>query len=185
MLNHTDRRKEILKYKNKYNPEWFVETGTFMGDTADAMKSHFKKVYTIELSAELAEKCQERFRNCPEVEVFQGDSAALLSSILYGLEGGILFWLDAHYSGEFYHGSTFVRTVKAEQESPILNELEIILSRGLNKNVILIDDARCFVGANGYPTKTELKRYLNQKGIGNNQIQIKNDIIRIVPYTVG
>ncbi|MCO5287775.1 MAG: hypothetical protein M9898_15315 [Chitinophagaceae bacterium] len=184
MLDHSKRRAEILRYKRKYNPEWFIETGTFMGDTADAMKAHFKKVYTIELSAELAEKCQERFRDCPEVEVFQGNSADLLGSILHGLNGGILFWLDAHYSGEFYQGDKFVKTANAAQGSPILNELDIILSTGLNKNVILIDDARCFVGANGYPTKLELKRYLNQKGVRKNQIQIKNDIIRIVPDNI-
>jgi hypothetical protein len=71
--------------------------------------------------------------------------------------------------------------VKSEKETPIMEELEIILSNGLKNNVILVDDARCFTGENDSPTINTLKRFLYKNGITFKPIIIKNDIIRIIP----
>lgn len=181
MLEYNQKRELILKYKNKFNSSIFVETGTYFGDTVAAMKKHFLKLYTIELQKDLAKKNIERFKDDDSVDVFQGNSAEVLLDIIPKLNSNSLFWLDAHYSSEFFAGGTFIQTAKADKETPILEELEIILSNGLRNNVILIDDARCFKGENDYPTITELKAFLNKKEIKNKQILVKNDIIRIFP----
>ncbi len=181
MLDYNKKRQVILQYKEKYKSDILVETGTFLGATAAALKEYFKNIYTIELQEDLAKKCIERFKDESSIEVFQGDSSVLLKEILPKLNSNTLFWLDAHYSTEFFVGTDFIKTAKGEKETPIIEELEIILSGGLKNNIILIDDARCFNGENDYPKLNGLKEYLNKKGVLNKQIGVKKDIIRIVP----
>lgn len=181
MLEYEAKRKLILQYKNAYQSLVFVETGTFLGDTVAAMRPYFSKIYTIELQKDLAARCIERFKNDNLIEVLQGDSAELISNILPKINANTLFWLDAHYSSEFYIGEEFIRTAKAKKETPIIEEIQSILDLGLKNNVILIDDARCFNGENDYPTINQLKALLNKKGIKNRQIKVKRDVIRIIP----
>ena len=183
MLDYNKKRQVILKYKEKYKSDILVETGTFLGGTAAVLKHYFEKIYTIELQEELAKKCIERFKNENTIEVFQGDSSILLREISLKLNSNTLFWLDAHYSSEFFVGKELIKTAKGAKETPIIEELEIILSGGLKNSVILIDDARCFNGENDYPMLSSLKSLLRKKGIAANQIRVKNDIIRIIPYT--
>jgi len=181
MLDYHKKREVILKYKNQYKTDILVETGTFLGGTVAALKKYFKKIYTIELQEDLAKKCIERFKTENSIEVLQGDSSALLKEILPKLNSNTLFWLDAHYSSEFFVGSEFIKTARGEKETPIIEELEIILSSGLKNNVILIDDARCFNGENDYPTIRNLMAFLYESGIKSKQIKVSKDIIRIVP----
>lgn len=181
MLDYNKKRQVILDYKERYKSDILVETGTFLGATAAVLKEYFKKIYTIELQEDLAKKCIERFKNENSIEVFQGDSSVLLKKILPKLNSNSLFWLDAHYSSEFFVGTEFIKTAKGEKETPVIEELEIILSGGLKNNVILIDDARCFNGDNDYPKLSALKEFLNKREISVNQVTVKNDIVRIVP----
>jgi hypothetical protein len=181
MLDYNKKRQLILEYKERYKSDILVETGTFLGATAAVLKEYFKKIYTIELQEDLAKKCIERFKNENSIEVFQGDSSILLKEIIFKLNSNTLFWLDAHYSSEFFVGKELIKTAKGAKETPIIEELEVILSDGLKNNVILIDDARCFNGENDYPMLSSLKSFLQKKGIAENQIRVKNDIIRIVP----
>lgn len=181
MINYSEKRKVITEYGKKYNIGEFVETGSFLGDTADTMKKHFRKVFTIELQPELAAGCMERFRNDPNVMVYQGNSSEVLTEIMNKLESETLFWLDAHYSSEFQLGNQYIKTARGDKSTPIVQELAIILKDGLKQNVILIDDARLFIGKNDYPSLKELKKFLNNKGIQNKQIAVRNDIIQITP----
>jgi hypothetical protein len=77
--------------------------------------------------------------------------------------------LDGHYSG--------FETAKGDLETPIKLELEIILNSEY-EHVILIDDARLFIGENDYPTIEELKKYILSK---NNSLTVNiiDDIIRV------
>jgi hypothetical protein len=59
-----------------------------------------------------------------------------------------LFWLDAHYCGGM--------TAKGSEETPVIKELTQVLAHPVAGHVILIDDARCFTGKNGYPTLGEV-----------------------------
>lgn len=180
-MDYTKKRELLQWYGKQYGVTLFVETGSFLGDTAFAMKDSFEKVFTIELQEELAEKCRQRFAGEPKVSVYQGNSAEILRDILPELSGNTLFWLDAHYSSAFHLGNTFIQTARGSKDTPIVEELQILLQHGLKKNVILIDDARLFVGKYDYPTLLELKEFLKGYSIAGNQVQVKNDIIRITP----
>ena len=59
-------------------------------------------------------------------------------------------------------------------------EVKTILQQMKQPFVILIDDARLFVGQNGYPTLEELKAYLSNANI-KLDIKVEKDIIQIYP----
>lgn len=177
---YSEKRSIILKYKEKYNCITLVETGTFMGDTVECMKSNFRKIISIELSVELAEKAKQRFKNDAHVFILQGDSGDVLEQLDEIQEQPILYWLDGHYSGSFFIGDKLTNTALGSFHTPIKKELQSILKNGLKKNVILIDDARLFIGKDAYPTYLELVKYLTDLGVLPTQVSKQRDIIRIV-----
>ena len=75
-----------------------VETGTYMGETAWALRRDFERIETIELEPTLARLARIRFGRTKNVGVHEGDSAAVLPRILETLDSPALFWLDAHPS---------------------------------------------------------------------------------------
>lgn len=151
----------LKELKNLFNINTFIETGTYLGDTAEAASNIFDKVFTVELSNKLYINALNRFENKPNVTVLQGNSPAVLSDILKNENRRILFWLDAHYS----EGST----AKGESNTPIIDELKAIRNSGINEAIILIDDIRIFQESNentigslgGYPTVSELQRAIH------------------------
>lgn len=180
MLNYNAKRETIIDYATKFNCDVFVETGTFLGETVQFMKDHFNELHSFELQPELARDAIIKFKSFNNVYIYEGNSSHLLPSLLPNMDEGIIFWLDAHYSSEFWLGDRYIVTAKGEKETPIVEELQVILKFQQKINVILIDDARCFNGKNDYPTKKELLSMLYKNGISKNQILIKNDIIRII-----
>jgi hypothetical protein len=149
-----------------------VETGTYYGDMVEAMRSHFEKVYSIELSSELYERARRRFRGAGNVELLCGDSGVELGKIVARLDRAALFWLDGHYSAGV--------TAKGVKDTPIYEELDHILSARDLGHVIIIDDARCFGVDADYPTLEELKAYVLARR-PNLAITVQDDSIRIVP----
>lgn len=150
----------------------FVETGTFHGRTVDALHRKLTVVHTIELDEVLYRNAAERFAPNPRITVWHGNSRDVLPKILEGLNEPALFWLDAHFSGE--------GTACAGLHSPIMEELGQIFGHRVNDHIILIDDARKFVGANGYPTIRELHEMAVAEAPSNSFL-VENDIIRIHP----
>ncbi|MCZ7616643.1 MAG: hypothetical protein M5T52_24530 [Ignavibacteriaceae bacterium] len=90
------------------------------------------------------------------MEIINGDSGKLLKQLVAKISDPAIFWLDGHYSG--------FETAKGDIETPIKQELGAILNSELN-HIILIDDARLFIGQNDYPTIEELKKYILSKKI--------------------
>jgi len=178
---YSEKRAIILEYKKTYGCDTFVETGTFLGETVEVMRHHFKKVYSIELAEALAIKAQKRFEKNPEVTILQGDSGTKLGEIVPILAPPVLYWLDGHFSGSMYIGDELVETASGDLHSPIIKELECLLAKGIEGNVILIDDARLFVGQGGYPEYNSLVKFLEKFNISPSQISQKRDIIRIIP----
>ena len=84
----------------------------------------------------------------------QGDSGNVLNQLVPELNSAALFWLDGHYSGG--------QTAKGEKECPIYEELKSILASSL-EHIVLIDDARLFIGQHDYPTIEELKDFVIYK----------------------
>ena len=175
----SEKRDLIEYYRKIFEPKVMVETGTFFGDTIEYFKNKFDRLISIELSEELAEKAVRRFENDKHIKIIQGDSGVILHSLLAGLNSPALFWLDGHYSSEFYYKEEFIRTAKGEKDTPIAEELEIILKSSV-KAIILIDDARLFNGTNGYPTIKAIKRKVKLFKMDSN-VFVKKDIIQIIP----
>lgn len=168
---HYYKQKTIKEYAIKYGMEYFIETGTYMGDMVKAQIDIFKKVSSIELSVDLYRRAKEKFSDFSNVKIYQGDSAKLLSRMIDDLpqKNKILFWLDGHYSEGI--------TAKGDKETPIIEELNSIVDC-VKDSIILIDDARCFTGKGDYPTLESLQDYFIKKGIDS--WKVEDDIIRIL-----
>jgi hypothetical protein len=170
--NHQKKQNFLLDLQRKFSLDTLIETGTYLGDMVFAMKSHFKHIFSIELSEDLFKSAEKRFKDEKNITILNGNSLDLLSKILSTIDKPCLFWLDAHYSAGV--------TAKGETDTPILGELGIILNHRIKTHVIAIDDASSFTGQNGYPTIENLKKFILDKG-NNYRVEIIGDIIKIYP----
>ena len=151
-----------------------------MGDTIDFFKNKFAKLYSIELSEDLANKAMKRFSGDTHISIVQGNSSAQLEIILNEVETTSIFWLDGHYSCEFWAGDEYIVTARGKKITPILKEQLVISKHHIDNHIILIDDARLFIGKHDYPTISKIKRVVSKK-FPLHSFEIKNDIIRILP----
>lgn len=133
--------------KSKLGLANFVETGTFKGDTAAWAAGEFARVWTVEADPDLARAAQTLFAGQPHVTVVAGDSVSGLASLVPGLPGPALFWLDAHWCG-----TDATATAGAEDQCPLLRELAAI-ARSPHEHVILVDDARYFLAPPPSPNR--------------------------------
>lgn len=169
---HQVKQAVIEDYRQRYRCSVLVETGTFRGDMVEAHMRHFDQVFSIELCQELYEKACYRFRKSPHVTIYQGDSGAVLPRIMRALHQPAIFWLDGHYSSG--------DTARGDKDCPIYEELDAIFAAGnRHAHVLLIDDARCFVGEGDYPTIAALTHYIQAKD-SRYRVDVKDDIIRAV-----
>jgi hypothetical protein len=123
----------LRKYKNDY----FVETGTYLGDgVRAALAAGFSQIASIEIAAELFRINREAFRENKNVRLSLGNSEAILLKVIRRIKKPITFWLDAHYSGGI--------TGKGMSNSSVMKELEIIGRHPIKTHTILIDDIRHF-----------------------------------------
>jgi hypothetical protein len=176
-----EKRATLEEYRQRYGLTTLVETGTLFGDTVEATRAAFERVVSIELSADLAAKARERFRDAANVTILQGDSGEVLPTVLDGLTGPALFWLDGHYSGSFESKSRgVVNTARGTLQTPVVNELLAVLARPGRGHVILIDDARLFDGTNDYPTIDEVQALVARHD-PSLIVTVDRDIIRVTP----
>lgn len=173
--SHLIKQDVVKKYSEKFAIKIFIETGTYLGEMIDAVKEKFEKVISIELDKKLFYKAKNKFSTNNHIEIINGDSAKVLFKILTKIEKPTLFWLDGHYSGG--------TTAKGDLNTPIYQELNAILSHKIKNHIILIDDARLFIGKDDYPTLSQLQSLVLQKNPRLN-FEYKNDIIRIYPKTI-
>ena len=80
MPSEPEKREIIKGYKD--NLRVFVETGTCLGDTVESLKNDFDRVFSIELSNQLAARAQRRFASDANVTIVQGDSSKELHKLL-------------------------------------------------------------------------------------------------------
>jgi hypothetical protein len=162
----------VKRYARKFGLDVLVETGTFQGDMIEATKSHFREIYSVELSQELHRAARRRFARHRHVHLLQGSSEVVLRELLPKLKSPPLIWLDAHYSGD--------GTARGESHTPIVKELEAILEQKQIDPVVLIDDARLFDGTNGYPTLESVHEMILGTR-GGWVFDVQDDIIRAHP----
>ena len=166
--------------------EIFIETGTYLGQTTAAMCTLFKRVVSIELSDVLYEKACKKFADAPGVQLLHGDSATMLDIALDATNGDpAIIWLDAHWSGG--------ATARADENTPIMSELESIRRRGRDSDILLIDDIRYFIDLpegfdthesnGGYPSLIKLLKVIASLR-GNYQAFIAGDVMVAMPQRV-
>lgn len=117
-----------------------VETGTYLGDSAVKLRELVPEVWTIELSEAYASRARERHRDAAGVHFIQGRSDAVLRELAPKWTTPMLYWLDAHWS--------MGNTAGNEAQCPVLAEIASLdESPSAARSVVLIDDARFFLGA--------------------------------------
>lgn len=171
LFNHLlpeEKRQRIAAFSAQFDT--FVETGTYLGHTAEAMSSFFKKVYTIEIHEGLFKDAEDRLTRQQNIRCFLGNSAQILPAIVDEIKGPAIFWLDAHYSGP-KTGRTQIA------DCPIKQELEAIFESDCKEHLILIDDARLFVGKKSYPRIGDLWKFVRKNS--SYSMTIREDIIRL------
>ena len=159
---------EKIQQEKKYRT--LIETGTYYGEMIDGQLENFSKIISVELSSELYSIAVKKYTELNNVTLYCGDSGDVLVDIMKKIEEPAIFWLDGHYSGGI--------TAKGKIDCPIFEELSAILGSKNLSHVILIDDARLFVGKNDYPTMIDLENFIKAKKI-NYDINVADDIIKI------
>lgn len=145
LVNPGIPENEAKFFKELLGLDVFVETGTYIGNSVKKMSYLFQKVYTIEKSEIMFNIAANNLKSIENAILLKGDSREFLDFIL-GNNDNILFWLDAHWSGEETYGQ--------EDECPLLEKLQTIFRYSKNC-VVLIDDARLFVAPPPRPHKME------------------------------
>jgi hypothetical protein len=136
----------VLHLAERYRIGSFVETGTFLGNTAAWAARHFEQVYTVEFSETIYHQAAARHASIKNISFLYGDTRARLAEIVPLLGGPSLFWLDAHWSGGQTYGES--------DECPLLDEIDAI-DRMRDDSFILIDDARLFLAPPPRPHRAE------------------------------
>ena len=69
---------QLLNYTNEY----FIETGTYRGDTLEIIKNNYKNVYSVELSKVFYNNSVNRFKHDKNIKIFYGNSRYDLFNII-------------------------------------------------------------------------------------------------------
>lgn len=131
--------KEIIE---KCNIDYFVETGTLLGDAVEHVRgNNLKKVISFEIMEELVDKATKRFEEDDKVDIVLGDSSKVLPDTLSKLDGNTIFWLDAHFPGADIGINNYVDDIETDTNLPLEKEIRAIAKRiGKYKDVLIIDD---------------------------------------------
>ncbi len=163
----------------------FVETGTFQGDTVQAARPFFEKLYSAEAVERHYQLAAQRFESDAAVSLHLGASSDLLRRLAPELrDKSVLYWLDAHWC------ETGDGTAPTDTQCPLLDELEAI--GALNpSSVILIDDARYFLAPppepndpRQWPTFDAVLQALRELS-SNHEVMVTNDVIVFSPKEIG
>ena len=163
-----------LHLANLARAQVFIETGTYLGETARWAAKFFSDVRTVELGAERYADTSAALRDLSNVVCYQGDSRAVLAKLREELAGTpSVMWLDGHWSGD--------GTAGKNDECPLLGELQCV--DGL-KDIVMIDDARYFLRVPPPPHKPDQWPTLQEIVLAlppGMFVQVIHDVIFVVP----
>ena len=137
-------RFDLREIITNTNTTVFVESGTLHGDgIAHALQFPFQEIHSIEIIDDLAKQARARFQNNKNVTIHTGSSPDVLHNILPGINGNILFWLDAHFpgadSGHIKYSQ--VKDIEYSKNLPLEGEIKEISKRlDTHKDVVIMDD---------------------------------------------
>lgn len=154
--------------RETFGAHCFIETGTYLGNTALRASQIFSEVHTIELSETFYHQNLSTFRSCNNIYPYLGESDQILNKILPSIKDkNCIFFLDAHFSA-------CGTALGANGNTPLLSEIRTIGSHSAS-SIIIIDDIRqCQTQKkinaqqhhdynetiDGYPSLTQLKQEL-------------------------
>ena len=179
VINFSIPESLVLNLVKNNNVKNFVETGTYKGNSSFWAAKHFDNVFTIELNKELYEETSSRKDAPKNITFLQGNSKVVLPELVNTLDGQSIFWLDGHWC---------MGAGGKEDECPLMNELMAISKT--KDSIILIDDARCFLGplppphnANDWPRIDEIFSLIRNY-FPDYTSTIVEDVIVAVPASV-
>jgi hypothetical protein len=179
VINFSIPESLVLNLVKNNNVKNFIETGTYKGNSSFWAAKHFDNVFTIELNKELYEETSSRKDAPKNITFLQGNSKDVLPELVNTLDGQSIFWLDGHWC---------MGAGGKEDECPLMNELMAISKT--KDSIILIDDARCFLGplppphnANDWPRIDEIFSLIRNY-FPDYTSTIVEDVIVAVPASV-
>lgn len=179
VINFSIPESLVLNLVKNNNVKNFIETGTYKGNSSFWAAIHFDNVFTIELNKELYEETSSRKDAPKNITFLQGNSKDVLPELVNTLDGQSIFWLDGHWC---------MGAGGKEDECPLMNELMAISKT--KDSIILIDDARCFLGplppphnANDWPRIDEIFSLIRNY-FPDYTSTIVEDVIVAVPASV-
>lgn len=122
-------KKKFEYFRDKFNIDTVIETGTYLGGTTKVLSEMFRWVFTIELTEEMWHRSGEYLKGVKNVSRLHGSSDTKLDLLLFRMvpelnkNEVLMFFLDAH----FY------------DHCPLLGELKAIADHKI-KPVIAIHD---------------------------------------------
>lgn len=148
-----------------------IETGTYLGQTTGKLSKVFRLVYTIEISEEIYHAARKNLVFSKNVVKLLGSSCSFLPEILQNEKtSNIIFYLDAHYSGE-----------NTGKTRPLLEEIEIINNHANDNAIIIIDDARIINMKYCNERYCDLPTFITSLHNKNRYISLINDQYIAVP----
>lgn len=117
----------------------FVETGTYLGESAIAAAQTFERVHTIEINDNLYNSQKASLGRFKNVCAYLGDSVKVLPKVLSTINSSAFFWLDAHWS--------MGNTSYGQEHVPLYRELDCIVAYVKASKcscIVAIDDVRLF-----------------------------------------
>ena len=159
-----------------------VETGTYQGASTRQLAGLVSRVHTVELSEVLAARAAAALADLPNVVCHKGPSVAVLEELSNSIDGPILAWLDAHWSGG--------ETAGVNDECPVLAEIAALDALPeAKRSCILVDDARVFLASpppphnpEDWPTLQELIKSMTM--IHKRYVSIVDDVVVAGPVAV-
>lgn len=130
-----ERKGDLLvELAEKHNLDIFIETGTYAGEMVKYVDDRWwwQQIYSIELSARLADRAKKLFITKKHIHIIPGDSGEIFKNFdaICIFRQPCLFWLDAHACGGV--------TARGRKITPLIEELQVIPAK--IKHVIVIDD---------------------------------------------
>jgi hypothetical protein len=155
-----DVNKVLYMFPNfKGNFTTAIETGTLFGESTEIMSYWFDEVHTIEIEKHLYDAANKKFQGNKKINCHYGDSPDIIKKLSYQVKDKVLFFLDAHWSGDEnvnwekskwngwsgkgYNTKTGCRNndpSKSENQNPLDKELETIVNDYKQECIIYIDD---------------------------------------------
>jgi hypothetical protein len=166
------KQRNLRRAAKAHRLRILVETGTFAGNMVEAMRRHFDRIHSIELSREYHVSAKGRFAAFPHIDLLFGDSGDVLRRVVENLDGPALFWLDGHYSGGI--------SARGAKDTPIIEELDCIFPSRF-EHMVIIDDARLFGNDPAYPSIAEIREHVLSRD-GRQRIVVVDDAIHISPW---